>query len=468
MQTHGDTRSAPQRDIRALTGLRAVAATWVVLFHLLAFSGPYLAPFGAVQAIVRSGWVGVELFFVLSGFVIALAYLDRMGRRPRLRGTWDFLVSRFARVWPAWAVVTVVMGAFVYGLRSRGLDADVIAPHPDADLPELLRQLTMTQMWDRSALTGASFVPPGWSISAEWTAYLAFPLLALLASRLQRLPGLVLLLLSVAAMAPLSVTAFVLGTPDHDQNWVLRIACGFTAGILAALAVRRLRADARAERVAPAAVRGSVVCVVLGLLWGSWRQGGDWSVDYSATVVVVFPVLIAALSLSERGLARRLSSRPLVYGGRISYCLYLVHFPVVELVFTLPWQGQDERWVLTPGQALLTPVLVGLSFLGAAALHHGVEEPARRLVLRLAGARRAPARVAVPAVTVVPGDPTRGGRAVTPRVPGDRGVVPAPRAAAGPRTAAPLPAHAVRNRALRSVASDAREHRLSATVRPST
>src|SRR4051812_23104607 len=155
-----------------------------MLLHLQLFSGPYLDQLPLLRSLVGAGWTGVELFFVLSGFVITVGYVDRIGPRPTLPAVGRFLINRFARIWPAWAVVTVLAGAWIWSLRAAGLDADVLGPHPAADVPNMLRQLTMTQMWGYSSLSGASYVPPGWSISAEWTAYLACPLVILLLRRL--------------------------------------------------------------------------------------------------------------------------------------------------------------------------------------------------------------------------------------------------------------------------------------------
>ncbi|WP_409330455.1 acyltransferase family protein [Trujillonella humicola] len=394
-----DTATGPdatrRRDIPALTGLRAVAACWVVLFHVQMFTWPYLDQLPLVRPLIAAGWTGVELFFVLSGFVITLTYGQRMGSRPRLGQGVHFLVNRVARVWPAWAVVTVLAGAWVWSLRKGGWDADVITTHADADLGSLVSQLTMTQMWGRIDHAGASFVLPGWSISAEWTAYLLFPVVVVLVWQLRRLPAWLLMVLAVAAMSPLSYIAFTTGTPDHQQDWMLRIACGFTAGMLTALAVRRIRVTERVESVALAALVSSIGLVVTGSTWAMWNRGTDYDTDYSAVVVVAFPVIVAALALTSRGPARWLSSAPLVYGGKISYALYLVHFLVLDVVITLWWQDPATRGELTPGLALAMPALVLACLLLSAALHHGVEEPGRRLVLagvaRLTG-RRAPRR----------------------------------------------------------------------------
>jgi peptidoglycan/LPS O-acetylase OafA/YrhL len=411
MPTQGGAGSVQRLDIKALTGLRAVAACWVMLLHLQVFSGPYLDQLPLLRPLIGAGWTGVELFFVLSGFVLTLGYVDRVTRAtPSAVG--HFLLQRFARVWPAWAVVTVLAGAWIWLFRSAGLDPDVLGPHPDADLPTLLRQLTMTQMWGYESLGGASYVPPGWSISAEWTAYLVFPLAVVLIRPLRHLPAAVLLTAAVGAMAPLAVRAFVHGTPDSEQFWVLRLACGFTSGILAALALRRLREGRRLESVALATVWTSVLLVLTGAswaAWAAWRLGPDGGHDFNGVVVLVFPLLVVGLSLTERGPARWLASRPMVYAGELSYCLYLVHFLVLELVVSVWWQDAADRDVITPGLVLAVPGMVLLSLLASAALHHGVEKPARQLVLGLAGGRRkgAPGRstpklVPVPAPTPRP------------------------------------------------------------------
>jgi peptidoglycan/LPS O-acetylase OafA/YrhL len=439
-----------RRDIPALTGLRAIAAGWVVLFHVQMFTSPYLDQLPLLRPLIASGWTGVELFFVLSGFVITLTYGSRMGSRPRMGQSLKFLANRVARVWPAWAFVTVLAGAWVWVLRRGGWNADIITAHPDADIPSMAGQLAMTQMWGRVDHDAASFVMPGWSISAEWTAYLLFPLAIIAVWQLRRLPVWLLLVLAVAAMAPLSYEAFTSGTPDYQQNWALRIACGFTAGMLTALAVRRVRITERVESIALTVLVCTIGLVATGATWALWRRGTDYASDYSAVIVVAFPVLVAALALTTRGPARWLASRPLVYGGKISYCLYLVHFLLLDMVITVWWQRPEERGQLTPGLALAMPAVVLACLLLSAALHHGVEEPGRRLLL--AGVARLTARPAA----------VRRGRHLPPAVPAAAGI-PVP-SLPGPRTERLLTVRGATVppvRALRSVAPVPEDHLLS-------
>ena len=92
-------------EIKALTGLRIIAAVWVVLFHfrpLLSDASPGFRD--ALTPVLNCGAQGVDLFFILSGFVLTWNYLDRMGGSWSTRATLHFLWLRLARVWPVYLV----------------------------------------------------------------------------------------------------------------------------------------------------------------------------------------------------------------------------------------------------------------------------------------------------------------------------------------------------------------------------
>ncbi|MGY1748087.1 acyltransferase family protein [Modestobacter sp. SYSU DS0511] len=434
-----ETPSPLRGEIRALTGLRAVAAGWVVLLHFDRFLRPYLEQVPLLPSVVAAGWTGVELFFVLSGFVITLRYVEAMGRRLVLRDSWRFVVNRVARVWPAWAAVTVVMFGWLWAVRSAGWDSEVIEPHPAADAPTLLRQLSMTQMWGEQGHSGVSYVLPGWSISAEWAAYLAFPVLVLLLHRLRRLPAWVLFGLAVLAMAPLAWQAYATGTPDWQMSWFPRLAWSFLSGALCALAVRKVRPGRPAEVAARGAVLLSLLAIVLGAMWAVWRRGDQDGRDYAGIVVIWFPVLVAALPFTRRGVSRWLSTGTLVYAGRVSYSVYLVHFLVLDIAMTAVWQDPARRDADTPGVALLVPALLVASALAGAALHHLVEEPSRRGIVHLLNRK---ARAAEPAH--VPAHVPERSRVTDSLVAGipapAPAPIPAPAAAPIPIPAQPLPA----------------------------
>jgi peptidoglycan/LPS O-acetylase OafA/YrhL len=386
-------------EIRALTGLRIFAASWVVVFHF-GFT-PALAtewfwrPF---RPFVSTGALGVDLFYVLSGFVITLTYLDTMGPRATGRLTVGFWWTRICRVWPVYATVTTLFGGWLLFKAAHvppGAPVAYQSVQPVVDVWHYLEQLTMVQLWHRPFFDGSSWVGPAWSISAEWLAYVCFPALALLLWRVRRAHPALAGALAVACMVPFAWICWTTGNPYHPWSWLLRIAAGFLAGALTCLAVRRVTPTRRVARGA-AVVAGLCVVAVLAVLWASAQRNPPG--EYGGVVVLLFPLLVGALALSSRGPSRLLATRPAVHGGRISYSLYLVHVPVFEVL----WTAMARFPVVAPGGRLYAVVVPG-ALLAALLLAHLtyrlLEEPAR-LALRSRGPgrwarrQRAAARVA--------------------------------------------------------------------------
>jgi peptidoglycan/LPS O-acetylase OafA/YrhL len=382
-----ETPVALRGEVRPLTGLRIVAALWVVCFHFSFTPGDaYTAVWAPLRPLVQTGALGVDLFYVLSGFVITLTYLDKLGPRPSVRGAVAFWWARICRVWPVYALVTTVFGGWLLYKQTRVTDGFLVwqTVQPQVDGWAWLEQLAMVQLWHRPYADGSSWVGPAWSISAEWAAYVCFPLLALGLWRVRRAPVLVTGVLAVACMVPFAYVCWTTGNPYYSWSWLVRIGCGFLAGALTCMTVRRIRVTPRVESVAAAVAVLAVVEILIGVWWGWWRgQGAD---EYGGVVVLVFPVLVGALSISRRGLSRVLSTGPMVHGGRISYSLYLVHVAVFEVFWT--YMGWSPR--IAPGSALgtfLVPHLLLVVLLLAHLSYRYVEEPSR-LWLRSRGPGR--------------------------------------------------------------------------------
>ncbi len=374
---------AERGEIRPLTGLRIVAAAWVVVFHFhFTPAEAYARYWEPVRPLVVSGALGVDLFFVLSGFVIAHTYLHALGQRQRtrerLRETASFLWARVSRIWPAYVLVTTVFGLWLAArLRIAGTpDVAFQAVQPTVDVRHWLVQLLGAQQWFLPYFDGGSFVGPAWSVSAEWLAYLCFPVLALLAWPVRRLPRAVPGALAVLIMVPLAWHAFRTGDPYFPWSWLLRIGAGFTAGVLAYLAVRRVPRTPKTARIAGAVAVLAVVEIVAGLYWADTVPGGPVVGGYGGVVLVLFPVLIGALALTDRGPARLLSAPWALHGGRISYSLYLVHIPVFEVFWTATTTLGPVA-AGTPNAAFLAPQVLFISLLLAHLLFRYVEEPAR-------------------------------------------------------------------------------------------
>lgn len=375
-------------EVRSITGLRIVAAVWVLLFH---WKFTPLPDWQRVRAfltpVTDSGHLGVDLFYVISGFVITLTYVDKMGRRPRLGGWLSFWWARICRVWPAYAVVVVLFGIWL--LWRRSVDPAFYAyqgVQPDLGWRSWVEQLLLVQLWHRPDFDGASFVGATWSVSAEMAAYVAFPVLALVLYRFKRLPWWVLVAGAVALMAPAALRSYETGVIYWDYSWLERIFTCFGAGALVCLAVRTLQAGpVSGPRAALWAPRIAWILVLESVLVVGWAAGRPY--DRFATVAILFPLLVGALALTDRGPSAWLSRPSVVLGGRISYSVYLVHVPVYEIFWTfqktVPQIAPGGPWTsfLVPN---LPVVAIGLGWV----LWRFVEEPARRRLRDLGRARR--------------------------------------------------------------------------------
>lgn len=387
------TPAAQRGEIRSLTGLRIVAAVWVVVFHFeRQLAESFGAPLDLVRPLISAGWLGVDLFFLLSGFVLTLNYVDRLGRRFRMRASVSFLWGRVARIWPLYAVLSTVMTCWI-------LIAGWNTPWPVEDRPVVtaagfLEQLALVQMWHRMFYPPSSYLPPGWSLSVEFLAYASFPLGVLLLWRVRNAPPALLAGLAVSAMMPLAVYGYVEGLSTHNLPWPLRIAGAFLSGGLTSLFVRRVRGSAGALRWAPTV---AVVCIVELTVVAYWTgaQVQSGHVDRSVIAVVLFPLLVGALALSDRGPAAVLSREVFVLGGRISFALYLVHWLFLDIQFWL----QAHVAILRPGSATLALVQAHLvlgALVSSYLLWRFVEEPGRKYLLR-----HGPGRAVRPTAAVI-------------------------------------------------------------------
>src|SRR5271163_1093970 len=361
-------------DIKALTGLRIIAAVWVVLFHfrpLLRDAAPGFRD--ALTPVLNCGAQGVDLFFILSGFVLTWNYLDRMGGSWSIRATLHFLWLRLARVWPVY-LVTLHLAALwvIFTLHVGHVPSQEIYRFTAISY---VRQVLLVQLWFQPFFDNASWDGPAWSISAEWLAYLLFGLLVLVIFRMARTTrARSLMWLAVAASLPPVVSLLVSGQFYTPWSWLPRIVMQFTAGALVAAAVTRLRPTQRGRGVA-GYVSLLLMAAIVGLLYRLDAHPLHGVQDTGGLVDILFVPLVMTLAAGTGSLPALLSIRPLVYGGQISFCLYMVH----ELAHTA-WIWPAQQFELTMqgnGGKLLVAGLLAITFAVAIVLFHFVEEPAR-------------------------------------------------------------------------------------------
>jgi peptidoglycan/LPS O-acetylase OafA/YrhL len=368
-------------EIKALTGLRIFAAVWVVLFHfrpMLWQAMPDFRP--ALAPVLNCGAQGVDLFFILSGFVLTWNYLDRMGRSWSARETVHFLWLRLARVWPVYLVTLHLAAAWIIFTLYVGH-----VPSPDANqltAISYVRQVLLMQLWFQPFFDGSSWNGPAWSISAEWLAYLLFAVLVLLMYRAAHATrARALLCLAWAASLPPMLLMLATGHFYTPWSWLPRIVMQFTAGALACAAVRRLRLTDGARRRA-GYLSVLLTGAILGILYLFDAHPLSALSDSGGLIDVLFVPLVVTLAIGAGTLPRLLSTRLVVYGGQISFSLYMVH----ELVHT-SWDwvtAQFELNLSAPVETLAFLGLLAVAVGGAMLLFHTVEEPARHWIRRMA------------------------------------------------------------------------------------
>lgn len=375
-------------DLRALTTLRFLAALWVVLFT----AWPYL-DIGFVPVAVTKGYLGVEVFFVLSGFILSHVYLEAAGRGRAAGFSYrGFLWARVARVYPLHLVTLAGMIALGVGATVAGLAVSESL----LDWRSLPAHLTLTHAWGLAS--SAAFNHPSWSISAEWFAYLSFPAFAFLAWRMRERPVLATALTAAGALLLYAVFEPVAGfsLTEATFRWgALRIVPCFAVGCALYLIHRRAPVP-HAGLVALACGAGLLVCASLGL--------------WDPLVVLFAGGLILGLGGLDNARAGVFASKTGVYLGEISYSIYMVCAPVLLLGVNVAARltgAEDKRLHLIVWLAVLAAIPVA-----AALTYHLVERPARKALRGLearngsaggevAPQANSPERVLQPSETIV-------------------------------------------------------------------
>ncbi|MEB2845438.1 acyltransferase family protein [Rhizobiales bacterium RZME27] len=362
----------------ALDSWRGIAALLVALFHFQAAGFFYDFP------LIRNGNLAVPFFFVLSGFVITHAY-----RTSLVRGSdgWRFVIRRFGRLYPlhifTLGIFVLLELAKLFMAARAGLHSSEGAFAGTNDIPSLIANVFLLQAvipfpeltWNASS----------WSISTEFYTYLVFVAVFLGLGR-YRMWG------SVAVFIAAGVLLVWLDTYHPDLNLasglgLVQCIFGFFAGNLTYELYLKLRENS--------AVRGTVpellaTAIMLLLFW--------FKPHYTTFNILGFSAAILLFSYEGGTVAKLLRVRPLLFLGKLSYSIYLVHFIVFAVIFAgakviegkigmtlIKADGVHERLAFGPAGLM---DLMALGYLVSIIIcacftYYFVEEPGRKFFNRL-------------------------------------------------------------------------------------
>jgi peptidoglycan/LPS O-acetylase OafA/YrhL len=335
----------------SLDGLRAFAVLLVFGVH----THPRLVPAGSI---------GVDIFFVLSGFLITTLLVEELDRRGRI-SIGRFYIRRALRLLPA--LFALLAAVALWALLVAAPDTRRSA------LREILAAGSYTRNLTWWAHTPGTLLGHTWSLALEEQFYLVWPLLLTLCLRPRR-SSRWLAFAFVGAFVVLSLlrTAHVVGPGALFIGRPEALLLGAALGLLRRDFGGLWTSAAAARKAGPAALGGVAALVAIA----AWDPGDDvFGIGYSLAALAAALLIYGLVTSNEGGLGQAFAWKPAVALGRISYGFYLWHLPILR------WT--DDRLV---GATAIVRIGLGFALASAASLasYRLIEQPALRLKSRFA------------------------------------------------------------------------------------
>lgn len=382
-------------EIRALSGARAIPPLILVLFHFCEGHGYRGAKW--FDLIAAKGYLWVEFFFALSGFILVHVYVSRAGDMWRGHGYLQFLRARLARLYPLHLFMMLAILAQLVVFRALAEAGGYVSIfdqpyHPILTWQTFVANLFLVQAWN--LFNYLSWNGVAWFVSVEFLLCLIFPLYLLLA-RGGLFAGLAAIIGGIAGLVALNLNSrHGLDLTFHNGIW--RGMAAFAVGVGSACLYRAVKSTDREQL--PEIAHSVVQVALMGaLLYAIWTTG--WSHTHN-DYLTVLPMLglVPALAFDRGVVAKALKTRVPTKLGEWSYAIYIGQtfwlqfdrfaeqriFPAPHtIVFGMRWV--DLFWWIEP--ALLVAVCVAWGALLAAF----IERPASDFLRQLArqGVQRA-------------------------------------------------------------------------------
>ncbi|GGE11930.1 acyltransferase [Polymorphobacter glacialis] len=284
-----------------LDSLRGVCAILVVLYHYP--NGSHLTS----SEFIRGGYLFVDFFFVLSGFVIAYSYANRITDRESLL---VFVARRFFRLWPLHLFILALYFLVEVSMKPAGAELGAVSGR---NLPDLWRSLTLTNGFAMDHTSPWNM--PSWSISAEWWTYIAFALLVLALPR--RLWAGLVAMVAVALAALMATHSSMRITFDMG---LVRCLVGFGLGALMATQWKSVSNWLGSVGTRKLAISEVLLVVAVTVFVASARLS-----HWSFLAPFLFSAALAVFAMEAGPVSRLMRGPFFVRAGVLSYSIYMVH-----------------------------------------------------------------------------------------------------------------------------------------------
>lgn len=355
----------------SLTAMRGVAALLVAFFHLrygvlgIPLFDYYIFRF----RFGNRGYLWVDFFFILSGFILAYRYGDAC-RKLNLRGYAHFIWQRFARIWPL-NLVTVILAIIYLGAKYGAHYLNQAAT---------VANVLLVHSWGHYFPPPLNF--PSWSLSCEWGAYLVLPLYFVVTGPVRRRTFHVLLVAGYLGLLLWYCNHFGGGTLDRlRERWglgrcLIEVAIGVSLFRLSAFYQNGNDSCWRARTFDVCAA--GIFCAIFVVFTYT---------NYDFYFVPLAAALILCLSLARGPFTRLLEWRPMIVLGEISFSIYMLHGFVLWICQDVPagFKTKLPFWTGALWLFVAHLLVIGLSYLS----FKFIERPAHRFLTAVSRPRDA-------------------------------------------------------------------------------
>jgi hypothetical protein len=393
----------PNLRFRALDSWRGICALIVALYHFESLGRLYSGHLRSIS-IIGNGWLFVDFFFVLSGFVIYYTYSEKLTDRASIL---NFAIRRFGRVWPLHAAILFMLIAIELAKLYSARHGAVIESQPFTEVyavPSIVTNIALVQALGLDRILTWNI--PSWSISVEFYTYLIFACsLYCLRWRRAAIP------LTFAIASAIALFSFSSMEATHGFS-LFRCLFGFYIG--AAVSIMFPRMDAYLPR---SKLRATTleICAILAAI--AVVAAARTNVAFAAPIVFGFVVIVFA---RERGtISGLVTTTPFTFLGERSYSIYMLHF-IVLLTMTRFIKAVSGAYTNAAGAKYITLtdsnirivylgsdiaadcivlIFVAALLIASSLTYKFVENPGRKFFNSLAGRLAAPARLPVKAAS---------------------------------------------------------------------